>query len=52
MKLKTLFKVSGFLLCFTVAFSIGFVQAANFGETGKIAGRVVDAQTGDPIPGG
>ncbi len=51
MKLKTLFKVSGFLLCFTVVFSIGFVQAANFGETGKIAGRVVDGQTGDPIPG-
>ncbi len=51
MKLKPLFKVSGFLLCFTVVFSIGFVQASNFGETGKIAGRVVDAQTGDPLPG-
>lgn len=34
-----------------MVFFVGTVQADNVGETGKIAGRIVDSQNGEPLPG-
>ena len=38
------------LVVLLIAF-VGLIERANAGTTGKIAGRVVDAETGEPLPG-
>ena len=51
MKLEKIFKISGLLICFAVAFNLCLMGSAYPGETGKIVGRVIDSETGDPLPG-
>lgn len=42
-------KLLRFLICIVV--SMAFMGAEAYAQTGKISGRVTDAETGDPLPG-
>jgi outer membrane receptor protein involved in Fe transport len=45
------FPTAVLLFCVTLCFSAGLVSKVYSGVTGKIAGRVVDAQNRNPLPG-
>jgi outer membrane receptor protein involved in Fe transport len=48
---RRILKVAALFICVAVGFSLILIPVVYSGTTGKIAGRVVDAQNRDPLPG-
>lgn len=51
MNLRKTLKVAAWFICFAVGFSLTLEPVAFAGTTGKLSGRVVDAQNRSPLPG-